>query len=304
MDSVSKISRKINLFTKHIGTYSKINTSPTYYATVKLLVNNPCNVDQDTIFNLLEYSVIILDLDGFYQIIKHHNDIFRDNYRLIRHILYIAYQNHHQDCSVYYEMIKYLIDYGLDITFNDNFAIKLASLCHENILKLVIDNGGDVHTDNEFPICLAASYGRLSCVKLLVDCGVNPFCFDNMVIKLASIDYYDNVVEYMVSIGADINAGNNFVLRYAIKNLDKKMIELAVNTGANINDISPNDISHIIKHQSPTIMDILIEYGLDISTVNFCSKIRPERKKFVDKLISQGVDPTIIAYLSYAYESD
>ncbi|AKI80335.1 putative ankyrin repeat protein [Acanthamoeba polyphaga mimivirus] len=303
MDNVDKICRKISLFTKHIDIYLKNNISTTYHTTVELLVNNPCVVDQDTIFGLLEYSVLILDLDNFYQIIKYHNDIFRDNYKLIRYILYVAYQNNYKDCSILYEMIKYLIDYGLDITFNNNFAIKLASLCHENILKLVIDNGGDVHVDNEFPICLAANHGRLSCVKLLVDYGVDPFCHDNIVMKLASLEYYNDIIKYMISIGADINSGNNFVLCNAIKNIDDKMIKTAINAGANINDINPNDIICLIKYQCPTTIDILVKYGLDISTVNFCSKIRPDRKKFVDKLISQGVDPTIIAYLSYACEN-
>lgn len=300
MDSVNKILRNINFFTKHIGTHFKTDISTTKYnETITLLTQDPYNIDQDTIFNSLEHSVNILDLNNFYLLIKNHNDIFKNDNILIRRILYIAYQNHYQDYSVYYEMIKYFIDNGLDITFNNNFAVKVASLCNENILKLVIDNGGDFNVDNEFPICLAANYGRLSCVKLLIDYGVNPFCFDNIVIKLASIDYYDCVIKYMISIGADINADNNFVLRNAIKNLDKKMIKIAIEAGANINDISPNDIANVIKNQSSNIMDILIKYGLDISKVNFCSKICPERKKFVDNLISRGVDPIIIAYLGY-----
>ncbi len=66
------------------------------------------------------------------------------------------------------EVIKLLIENGVDVTAHDNSAIIYTSRNgHLEVVKYLIDNGADVTAQDNLAIILASREGHLEIVKLL-----------------------------------------------------------------------------------------------------------------------------------------
>ena len=72
-----------------------------------------------------------------------------------------------------YDITKLLIDYGADVTVQNNEALKRA-VCNKNyeIVKLLIDNGADPNAINQIEINSVSTNEKL--VPYLMENGVDP----------------------------------------------------------------------------------------------------------------------------------
>ena len=80
----------------------------------------------------------------------------------------------------YYEIIKenmdirkvetweWIIQEGIDIHADDEYALRWASENgHLEVVKLLLENGANVHAYNDYALRLASEYGHLDVVKYL-----------------------------------------------------------------------------------------------------------------------------------------
>lgn len=91
----------------------------------------------------------------------------RDGYT----VLDIALRRYHR-----FDIVKILLDSGLDINYHNcnYFPLRFASSHGDlEVVKYLINNGIDIHVDNDIALWDAAKNGHLEVVKLLVENGAD-----------------------------------------------------------------------------------------------------------------------------------
>ena len=145
------------------------------------------------IFEYLDYGdkVCTLTIPDDAQVIKVNNKYKADK-------IYIR-----EMMEINYDAIKYLVEYGADITADDNYAIRwAANYGYFEIIKYLTENGADVTTLDNTAIRLAAYYGYLDIVQYLVENGADVTVWDNFAIRWAAMNGHLDVVQYLSKHGA------------------------------------------------------------------------------------------------------
>ncbi|AVG46805.1 ankyrin repeat protein [Acanthamoeba polyphaga mimivirus] len=214
-----------------------------------------------------------------------------------------------------YSVISKLINAGVDVTCNNNIAIKLASLMCNNtytyrdddiimILKILLDNGADIHLDNEFVLCNASHNIYVFKYLLQLDYKYDITIRDNYCLQKCVHNYFNNIINYydkfegqefssivksgenvlfdinknefvvsdvieiLLDLGADINCNNGYIINDIVKYRDKYLIELFIKYGANMSLLNVDSLLNIIKMMDCDIIKILMENGVDFSQLN------------------------------------
>jgi len=111
---------------------------------------------------------------------------------------------------------KWMIKNGVDITANDNLAIRWASQNgHLKVVKYLHENGADITANTNFGIRWASRYGHLKVVKYLHENGADITASGNFAIRWASRNGHLEVVKYLYENGADITVDDNYAIRWA-----------------------------------------------------------------------------------------
>ncbi|AAV51143.1 ankyrin containing protein, partial [Acanthamoeba polyphaga mimivirus] len=114
-----------------------------------------------------------------------------------------------------------LVEHGADISANyDRTIINSSEYGNFEIVKYLIDNGADITAINEYgftPLDLSSKNGHYEIVKLLVECRASIIKTDNLTLILASENGHIKIVKLLVENGADIRYHNNYSLQLALK---------------------------------------------------------------------------------------
>ena len=138
------------------------------------------------------------------------------------------------------ETFEYLVNNGADIHYDNDYPLVWASEHgYTDIVRYLIQNGADFRTDHNSALCLATKYGHLEVVKILVETGADVndkkiYKGPHSILSLACENGRLDLVEYLVSVGADIRA-NNYPLIAAARGGHLNIIKYLVSIGANIN---------------------------------------------------------------------
>ncbi|AQN68743.1 ankyrin repeat protein [Saudi moumouvirus] len=117
-----------------------------------------------------------------------------------------------------YELVKCLMHFEIDPE-DGECVLKCASSSGElEVVKYLVENGIDIHADNDSALALASDRGHLEVVKYLVESGANIHADKDYALRWASRCGYLDVVQYLVENGANINAKNDYSLRWASEN--------------------------------------------------------------------------------------
>jgi len=130
-----------------------------------------------------------------------------------------------------YEIISYydVID-GIDVESNTS-----ADINKDNIVKYLIENGANIHGDNDYALCSAAENDHLDIVKYLHENGANIHADNDYALRLSAENGYLEIVKYLVENGANIHATDDYVLRWSAEKGHLEMVKYFVENGANIN---------------------------------------------------------------------
>jgi hypothetical protein len=133
-------------------------------------------------------------------------------------------------------MVKLLIDAGGDVDKRDEAggSLVMAATLHPEIIKLLIDAKADVNVANDYKVNAleeAAEQGQLEVVKMLLAAGAkvnhrNPY--GGTALSVAVLRGYKDVVKTLIDAGADVKRDKKDLLELAKDNAEiKAMIEAA-----------------------------------------------------------------------------
>ncbi len=129
-------------------------------------------------------------------------------------------------------IVKYLVDCGADLKkFSDNFLERISMYGNSDIIQYLVELGVDFTTSGK---CLgsACRNNRLITVKIFIENGVDVQTNDNYAIKCASERGYINLVKLLIENGADVTADDNYAIKAAILNNHLDVVELLHSNGA------------------------------------------------------------------------
>ncbi|AKI80332.1 putative ankyrin repeat protein [Acanthamoeba polyphaga mimivirus] len=179
--------------------------------------------------------------------------------------------------------LLYLLDKGIPIDFCDNYAIRACCIRLEkyrhsvpknkssyDMLKIVINRGGNVNTHNYEPLYSAVNSNDFDKIKLLVENGANILSDSKRKITKTNIEIFQYLMDNRVKLEIDLDE----LFLQSIINYDPECTKLFIELGANINSIPTLEFTKIIIGARYKILEVLINYGLDINNIN--SKISDE----------------------------
>lgn len=82
-----------------------------------------------------------------------------------------------------------------------------------SMVELMLDQGANIHTENDRPLVLAASNGNVDIVNRLLDRGANIHGYDNDVLRSAAKNSRLKIVQLL------LNRGANFSIRRKLRKL-------------------------------------------------------------------------------------
>lgn len=133
------------------------------------------------------------------------------------------------------EVVRCLLEKGVNIDVNNNCAIKGASMFgHIETVSFLVENGVDIHADDNYAILEASGNGHIKVVNYLVENGADIYARDNEALRNACMNGFIEVVKYLVENGADIHARDNEALLYACLNGHLDVVRYLAENGADI----------------------------------------------------------------------
>ena len=94
-----------------------------------------------------------------------------------------------------------------------------------NTFKYLVDNGANIHADDDEALRFSAYNGNLEIVKYLFEHGANIRALDDWALCLSASQGHLEVVKYLVENGADIHACNDSDLCWAANNGHLDVVE-------------------------------------------------------------------------------
>ncbi|AAV50862.1 putative ankyrin repeat protein R599 [Acanthamoeba castellanii mimivirus] len=229
------------------------------------IINSLSNEDH---INILKYTIVIDNVNYLEKILNCTSiDLsVNDDILLCTAII---------NCSS--ECLLYLLDKGIPIDFCDNYAIRACCIRLEkyiyttrknksscDMLKIVIDRGGNVNTHNYEPLYSAVNDNNFDKIKLLVENGANKLSDFKRKITNTNLEIFQYLIDNRVEL--EVNFDDIFL--QSIINDDSECMKLFIELGANINSIPTLELTKIIINARHEILEILINYGLDINNIN------------------------------------
>ncbi len=127
-------------------------------------------------------------------------------------------------------IIKFLADIGVDFEEKSHEMLCIASENGDyDTTKYILDNYPKCSCD--FPLRCASDMGHLHIVKLLIDNGANIHSNDDAALQYAARGGHLDVVKFLVENGANIHANSDYAFRTACDSGYISMIEYLVDIG-------------------------------------------------------------------------
>ena len=120
------------------------------------------------------------------------------------------------------DTFKYLIEKGASsragICTNQRVLCRIVKYGRLDIINFLIENGANVHANNDLALRYSARKGYLDIVKILVENGANVHSFDDTALGLSAKNEHLDVVKYLVEHGANIFTDDDFALKLSAEN--------------------------------------------------------------------------------------
>lgn len=264
---------------------NKISNIFNVYTDALCEILKKCNIDIFlTLFNYTNNHNYSIDIKKIIKsAIYYHNVNNNNNIEIIKLLLlYVSNISDILACSAscgHIDIIRFLLDnYNNKFDINElNNALTLSSYNDNvDIVKLLLEYGADVHTENEYSLRNASSCGNTRIVKLLLEYGANVHAVYNKSIIDATINNHKEVVLLLLKYGADIHesdyAHSAFENAAYTGNIDILQIFIDHEYNNNNNNFNYN-LNNILKFACYQgyidCVKLLLKYGADISFDNY-----------------------------------
>lgn len=137
---------------------------------------------------------------------------FKIHFELIAKIFLniVIYQGHIKLATEFIKQCKRLVD------VNDNKALQIcADLNHHELMRILIDNGANIHANRSAAICLASYKSNIKVMKILLKAGIDIHTNNDEALRFACQDGYYDVVRLLVENGANIHANDDEAVGWA-----------------------------------------------------------------------------------------
>jgi len=138
-------------------------------------------------------------------------------------------------------------------------------LCNPDTWKYLINNGFDIHTNNDWPLLIASEQGWIEIVKFLIENGANMFAYGNYTLKIAAFEGHLEVVKFLIQKGANLHDDNEDTLRSAAIRSRWDIVQYLIENGADIHTDHEFVLDRACEYGTLEIVEFLIEKGADIS---------------------------------------
>ena len=122
-------------------------------------------------------------------------------------------------------LVKSLLKEDFSIHANEEALRNSAYNGHLEVVKYLIENGVDIHARNDYALRLASYNGHIEMVKYLVEKGADIHASNDEALRWSTLQVHLEIVKYLIKKGANIHARNDEILKTAIKNGDLKTIK-------------------------------------------------------------------------------
>ena len=100
-------------------------------------------------------------------------------------------------------------------------------------VKELVENGADIHAQDDHALCWSANNGQLDVVKYLVENGADIHAYNDDALRLSAEKSNIDLVKYLVENGANIHADNDYALRLSALHGHLNVVKYLVENGAN-----------------------------------------------------------------------
>ena len=256
---------------------------------IELYTNN--EYDNESKISLLQFC-ITKNLELFDQLITAfginisiHNNFFL---KIILDVTYRQYTYSHRPGTIRIGTIR-------NDSSNEEFRY--------NVVKYLIDNGTDIHFDDEYALRTSARNGYSKIIKLLIENGANINVGDDAVLMTAVNNSNIELVKILIDMGANIHADNDYVLKISIQCGNHQMVKLLLDAGADSSKINYDTMLSSVFSGSLKTLEILLDYGIDFTPINSKTLTANKTKDFykiLNMLESNNVDIKHIMAVYYS----
>ena len=190
--------------------------------------------------------------------------------------------------------IQDLLDNGTDIHYNNDEPL----LCAANkgnlkMVKLLLDNGADIHADDDEALMRATDNDNLEIVKLLLDNGADIHANNDEALILAADNGNLEIAQLLLDRGANIHAADGEALMLAVYNDNLEMVKLLLDRGANIHTRNDEALILAVEKKYLNIAELLLDRGANIHAKNDKSLLIAVRKGYLEMVklfLDKGAD--------------
>ena len=163
--------------------------------------------NEKNICKFLHYGIYIREVR-----VKKSEEIFHEDAKSKARTIQLMKKRKLSDVSTW----KWMVDNGVDITVDSNYAIQWVSKKgYLEVVKYLVSIGADITADVNCAVRWASEYGHLETVKYLVSQGADVTALGNFAVRWASMEGHLETVKYLVSQGADVTADGNCSVSWA-----------------------------------------------------------------------------------------
>jgi hypothetical protein len=135
-------------------------------------------------------------------------------------------------------------------------------------VRNALNNGADIHVENDQALIVAAGRGRLEVVRLLLDRGANIHAQDDQALINAALTDRLEIVRLLLNRGADIHAQDDQALMRAASDGRLEVVQLLLDRGADIHAQDDQALGITAFHGYLEVAQLLIERGANINVLN------------------------------------
>ena len=193
----------------------------------------------------------------------------------------VNYALHEAACNDYQEVVKLLLESGADVNAQNGISeTALVANCHGSycsiaVAGILLDNGADIHANEEAALLKASMYGTPEMVDFLMARGasLNIDSYGGTALHYASRCWRADTAKVLLSYGADVNgylsettplhAACALPRNYPGENKRLQLVKFLVENGADVNALRKGSISVLddaLQLEDGEVIDLLVPH--------------------------------------------